>query len=141
MGRRRQTMPRVLPGRAEVATLEGVQPPRHDAPRRVRRTLVDFSSLDLPEEARLALAEAFWGHFGIRSEPSICSLWCDIKTFARFARESGAVGELRTFHRDLLVRYIEWLNRQCRRGASCRGGCMPSSVATSAWPGSTRGIV
>ncbi len=114
MGGRRQPMPRALPARAAVATLTGLQPPRHDAPRLVCRTLVDFSALDLPEDVRLALAEAFWGHFGIRSERSICSLWFDIKTFARFARESGAVGGVGDLHRDLLVRYIEWLNGQCR---------------------------
>jgi len=114
MGARRQPMPRVLPPRPAVATLTGLQPPRHDAPRLVCRTLVDFSALDLPEDVRLALAEAFWGHFGIRSERCICSLWFDIKTFARFARESGAVGGVVGLDRDLLVRYIEWLNGQCR---------------------------
>ena len=111
---RRQPMPRVLPARAAVATLTDLQPPRHDAPRLVCRTLVDFSALALPEDVRLALAEAFWGHFGIRSERSICSLWFDIKTFARFARESGAIAGIGDLHRDLLVRYIEWLNGQCR---------------------------
>ncbi len=114
MGARRKSMPRMLPGRTAVATREGMQPPRHDAPRRVRRTTIDFSSLDLPEDVRLALAEAFWEHIGIRSEPSIVSLWFDIKTFDRFARESGALGGLADVRRDLLVRYIEWLNRQCR---------------------------
>jgi hypothetical protein len=107
-------MPRLLPGRAAVAPLTGLQPPRHDAPRLVCRTLVDFSALDLPEDVRLALAEAFRGHFGIRSERSICSLWFDIKTFARFARESGALSGVADLHRHLLVRYIEWLNGQCR---------------------------
>ena len=114
MGARRQPMPRVLPARAAVAALKDLQPPRHDAPRLVCRTLVDFGALDLPEDVRLALAEAFWGHFGIRSERSICSLWFDIKTFARFARESGAIGSVAGLDRDLLVRYIEWLNGQCR---------------------------
>jgi len=114
MGTRRQPMPRVLPGRAAVATLTGLQPLRHDAPRLVCRTLVDFSALELPEDVRLALAEAFWHHFGIRSERSICSLWFDIKTFVRFARESGAVGGIVDLDRDLLARYIEWLNGQCR---------------------------
>ncbi len=114
MGARRQSMPRVLPGRTAVATLEGMQPPRHDAPRLVRCTTIDFSSLSLPEDVRLALAEAFWGHIGIRSERSILTLWFYIKTFDRFVRESGALGGLADVHRDLLVRYIEWLNGQCR---------------------------
>jgi len=114
MGAQRQPMPRLLPACGAVATLTGLPPPRHDAPRLVCRTLVDFSALDLPEDVRLALAEAFWGHFGIRSERSICSLWFDIKIFARFACESGAVGSVAGLDRDLLVRYVEWLNGQCR---------------------------
>ncbi len=114
MGARRQPMPRVLPGRGAISPRTGLRPPQHDAPRLVCHTLIDFSALDLPEDVRLTLAEAFWDHFGIRSERSICSLWFDIRTFARFARESGAVGGVADLHRDLLVRYIEWLNGQCR---------------------------
>ena len=114
MGAQRQPMPRMLPGRTAVATREDMPPSRHDAPRRVCCTIIDFSSLGLPEDVRLALAEAFWGHVGIRGERSILTLWSYIKTFDRFVRESGVLGGLADIHRDLLVRYIEWLNRQCR---------------------------
>jgi hypothetical protein len=93
-----------------------MQPVRHDAPRMVRSTLVDFASLRLPDQLRLALAEAFWAHFGIQSERSIHTHWFYIKTFDRFIRESGALLELADVHRGLLVRYVEWLNAQCRPG-------------------------
>ena len=106
-------MLRVLPGKGP-GNRAGMQPTRHDAPRRVRNTVVDFSSLNLPEDVRLALAEAFWNHVGIRSEHCIHTHWFHIKTFDRFARESGALVGLADLHRDLLVRYIEWLNAQCR---------------------------
>lgn len=116
MGARRQPMPRVLPGKTTVASPGGIQPVRHDAPRLVRSTVVDFTSLRLPEDVRLALAEAFWAHFGIRSERSIHVYWFYIKTFDRFASESGALVTLADVHRGLLVRYVEWLNVQCRPG-------------------------
>ena len=110
---RRTAMLRVLPGKGP-GNRAGMQPTRHDAPRRVRNTVVDFSSLNLPEDVRLALAEAFWNHVGIRPEHCIHTHWFHIKTFDRFARESGALVGLVDLNRDLLVRYIEWLNSQCR---------------------------
>lgn len=116
MGARRQPMHRVLPGKTTVASPGGMQPVRHDAPRMVRSTVVDFTSLRLPEDVRLALAEAFWAHFGIRSERSIHVYWFYIKTFDRFASESGALVTLADVHRGLLMRYVEWLNAQCRPG-------------------------
>ena len=85
-------MPRVFPGKTTVALSEGMQPVRHDAPRMVRSTVVDFTSLHLRGEVRLALAEAFWAHFGIQSERNIHTHWFHIKTFDRFARESGMRG-------------------------------------------------
>jgi hypothetical protein len=114
MGARRQPMPRVLPGKAAAAAPEGMQAVRHDAPRRVRNTLVDFTSLCLPEDVRLALAEAFWSHVGIQSERCIHTHWFHIKTFDRFACESRALAGLADLHRDLLVRYVDWLNAQRR---------------------------
>jgi hypothetical protein len=116
MGARRQAMSRVLPGKAKAATPEGVQPVRHDAPRRVRNTVIDFSALALPEDVRLALAEAFWSHVGVRSERIIYTQWLSIKTFNRFACESGAITGLADLHRGTLVRYVEWLNAQCGPG-------------------------
>ena len=113
MSSRRTPMLRVLPGKVP-GNRGGMQPARHDAPRLVRNTVVDFSSLNLPEDVRLALAEAFWNHVGIRPEHCIHTHWFHIKTFDRFARESGALVGLVDLNRDLLVRYIEWLNAQCR---------------------------
>ncbi|HET9820277.1 MAG TPA: hypothetical protein VFQ16_00485 [Burkholderiaceae bacterium] len=98
-----------------VATpVDGVQPARFDAPRLVRRTVIDFSSLSLPEDVRLALAQAFWSHCGARSPRGIKSSWSTVLTFNRFAVESGAVSSLASLDRQLLVRYIEWLNAQRR---------------------------
>jgi hypothetical protein len=116
MGARRQPMPRVLQGTATIAAAEGMQPTRYDAPRLVRRTVVEFRALSLPEDVRLALAEAFWAHFGIRSERSIHTHWFNIKTFDQFARESGAIDGLADLQRGLLVRYVEWLNAQRKPG-------------------------
>lgn len=87
---------------------------RIDAPRVVRRTVIDFSSLSLPEEVRLALALAFWGHLGARSPRGIKSCWTWVLTFSRFATESGAVRSLADLDRQMLLRYIEWLNAQQR---------------------------
>jgi hypothetical protein len=44
-----------------AAPTHDAQPARIDAPRAVRRTVIDFSSLGVPEDVRLALALAFWG--------------------------------------------------------------------------------
>ena len=90
------------------------QAARFDAPRLVRRTVMDFSALSLPEDVRLALAQAFWSHCGARSPRSIKSSWGKVLTFNRFAVESGAVSSLASLDRQLLVRYIEWLNAQRR---------------------------
>jgi hypothetical protein len=87
---------------------------RIDAPRVVRRTIIDFSSLGLPEDVQLALALAFWGHLGARSPRGIKSCWIWVLTFNRFATESGSVGSLADMDRRMLLRYIEWLNAQQR---------------------------
>ena len=100
-------------GSAAVSTHDAHQA-RIDAPRVVRRTVIDFSSLSLPEEVRLALALAFWGHLGARSPRSIKSCWTWVLTFDRFASESGAVRSLADLERRMLLRYIEWLNARQR---------------------------
>ena len=107
-------MPRALPARASGVDLEGVKFARPDAPRRVRSTVIDFSSLSLPEDVRLALAEAFWSHIGVQVERGIHTHWFNIKTFDRFARETRMLGGLATVNHHLLARYVEWLNAQCR---------------------------
>lgn len=109
---RRKPMARLIRSKAAAARSEGgaVRP---DAPRLVLRTVVDLSSLNFPEDVRLALAEAFWGHFGVHSDRSIHAHWFYVKTFDRFARETGTPKRLADLNRDLLLRYIEWLNKQC----------------------------
>lgn len=113
MGVRRNPMRRVLPGR--VRSIEGATSlARFDAPRMVRKTVIDFASLNLPEDVRLALAEAFWSHFGIHAERSIHTQWFYLKTFDRFVREMQAVHGLADVHGAMLLRYVEWLNAQCK---------------------------
>ena len=85
-----------------------------DAPRVVRRTVIDFSSLGLSEDVRLALALAFWGHLGARTPRSIKSCWTWVLTFNHFATELGAVRSLADLDRRMLLRYIEWLNARQR---------------------------
>lgn len=97
-----------------AAPTHDAQPARIDATRAVRRTVIDFSSLGVPEDVRLALAQAFWSHLGARSPRSIKSCWTWVLTFDRFATESGAVRSLADLERRMLLRYIEWLNSQQR---------------------------
>ena len=115
MGARRARMARILPGKTSAAAVDGVTSTRPDAPRLVRKTLVDFTALHMPEDVRLALAEAFWSHYGIQSADTIKAYWIHVNTFDRFVRESEAIKSLADVNRVMLVRYIEWLNEQCRR--------------------------
>lgn len=85
-----------------------------DSPRRVRATIIDFSSLPLPPDLRLALADAFWNHFGVRSAQQIHVLWQHVKVFVRFAVQSGSLQSLSDVRHELLLHFIEWLNLQCR---------------------------
>ena len=85
-----------------------------DAPRRLRRTVIDFSSLALPREVRRALAEAFWSHFGPRSAQQIITLWAQLRFFIRFVTESASLRRLSDINDELIARYIEWLNGQRR---------------------------
>jgi hypothetical protein len=107
-------MSRMLPARTEAASSEATQPARPDAPRQVRKTVIDFTSLHMPEDVRLALAEAFWGHYGVQSADTIKAHWFHVRTFDCFVRESAAVKGLADVNRDMLGRYVEWLNAQCR---------------------------
>jgi len=103
----RQSIRRVLSHEAVAAPAHDAQPARFDAPRVLRKTVIDFSSLCLPEDVRLALAQAFWSHLGARSPRSIKSCWTSVLTFNRFAAESGAVASLADLDRRMLVRYVE----------------------------------
>ena len=82
------------------------------APRRVGSTLIDFSRLRLAAPVRRALAEAYWNHVGVRSEHCLRGYWHYLKTFARFAEETYSVRGLGDLNSLLIVRYVEWLNRQ-----------------------------
>src|SRR6185437_2636013 len=109
MRTREARISRVLP------TPRAVRPgERVDAPRRIRRCVIDFSALPLPADVRLALADAFWSHFGARSHQQIVTLWAHVRVFARFAVQSGLPRSLADIADPLLVRYIEWLNVQRR---------------------------
>ncbi|MBI3369333.1 MAG: hypothetical protein HY021_13085 [Burkholderiales bacterium] len=115
---RRGPIPRTLTARTGAAEHQGVPSPRFDTPRLVRKTLVDFSSLSLPDDVRQVLAQAFWSHVGVRSARSIRTQWSSMLTFNRFATESGAIASLPDLGRVMLVRYIEWLNLQRRADGS-----------------------
>lgn len=111
---RRERMKRVLPGSSAAALAPRSQRGRADAPRQVRRTVIDFSLLQLPEDVQLALADAFWSHIGVRSVRCILTQWAHLKTFGRFVAESRSLKGLADVRRELLVRYVEWLNAQRR---------------------------
>ncbi len=111
MRARRARMRRVLPPvRIARALGEGI-----DAPRRMRRGVIDFSSLPLPMDVRLALADAFWNHLGGRSDQQVMTLWAQLRVFVRFAAECGLPQSLADVDSELLARYVEWLNAQRRR--------------------------
>ncbi len=117
MRSRRRTIARNLAREPGSASVHDAQSARDDAPRLIRQTVVDFSSLCLPEDVRLALAQAFWCHVGARSGRTIKSCWTSVLTFDRFAAESQAVMSVADLNRTMLVRYIEWLNaQQCADG-------------------------
>lgn len=111
MRKRSSRMPRMLP---KAAPREARAIERIDAPRRLRRGTINFSALTLPEDVRVALADAFRNHFGPRSHLQRMTLWTNVKVFARFARESGLPRRLSDVDYALLARYIEWLNAQRR---------------------------
>ncbi|WP_180727388.1 hypothetical protein [Paraburkholderia largidicola] len=111
MASTRQSIPRKFANDAEVIDVGG-SPISYDAPRLVRRTVVDFGSLGLPVDVARALAEAFWCHFGAMARHDFSTHWHHIKVFARFVRESAAVTGLADIHSGMLLRYIEWLNAQ-----------------------------
>ena len=95
------------------ATTDG-EPINIDVPRKAGPTLVDFSRLPLPAPVRRALAKAFWGQERVRSEASLHGYWHSLKTFGRFAAETGAVRSITDVNSTMIVRYLEWLNRRVR---------------------------
>jgi hypothetical protein len=82
--------------------------------RRVRSTLIDFTELSLPTDITQALADAFWHHFSSPNPRSYMVPWAQLRVFARFIGETGAVQKVADLDGGLLVRYVEWLNARCR---------------------------
>jgi hypothetical protein len=83
-----------------------------DAPRQLRRMVVDFSSLHLPAALSCALAEAFWNQVSVRADPTVRTYWHHMRIFGRFVAETQVVSSMSDVGTTLLVRYIEWLNKQ-----------------------------
>ena len=108
MSSRRPPIPRTLATRPQAGTGHAPQPARHDAARLVRHTLIDFSSLPLPADVRLALAQAFWGHIGGHSDRSIVSYWKSILPFARFAADQGVAPPEVTVEAMAALQSYEW---------------------------------
>jgi hypothetical protein len=108
---RRPHINRVL-SRARPATAIDSERASSDAPRQLRGTVIDFSALHLPSSVSCALAEAFWNQVGARAEPTVRTYWHHLKIFGRFVSQTQSVGRLNDVDSVLLVRYIEWLNRQ-----------------------------
>jgi hypothetical protein len=110
-GEPRRRSSRVLPRAASVTP----QSRRHmpsDGPRRVKNTIINFRTLKLPHDVRLALADAFWNHVGARTPKAICRAWRWVKVFARFAVETNAIRGVADLNGLLLVRYVQWLGHQ-----------------------------
>jgi hypothetical protein len=109
--RMKRRLPRIDGGNATAA---GAAVPPF-APRRVKRTVIDFTSLSLPEDAQRAFADAFWNHVGSRSTTAILHWWLQLRVFDRFAAEARSIGSLADVNGDLVARYIDWLNAQTTR--------------------------
>jgi hypothetical protein len=115
MKTRRPRINRVLSGASKLGEANAHEREPWDTPRRLGPTLIDFSTLHLPTNVSRALAEAFWNQLGACSEPTLRGYWQRLNTFARFVAETHAVGGLNEVGSQMLVRYVEWLNRQVRR--------------------------
>jgi len=86
--------------------------PSLDAPRKFRRTVLDFRTLHLPRDVALALSEAFWHRIGAGRLQTIFDHWARIRFFGRFNKDVQAIRSLTDLQGDILVRYVEWLNAQ-----------------------------
>ena len=108
---RRQHINRVLSRDVTAAVGHSDREPI-DAPRQLRRMVIDFSSLHLPAALSRALAEAFWNQVGVRADPTVRTYWHHMRIFGRFVAETQPVRGMSDVGTTLLVRYIEWLNKQ-----------------------------
>jgi hypothetical protein len=109
---RRPRIKRVLTRTTQAPASIDRKPADAEAPRRAGGTLIDFSRLPLPPAVRRAFAEAFWSHERSHAEVSMHGYWYSLKTFSRFAAETGSVRSLSDIDSTIIVRYLEWLNRQ-----------------------------
>jgi len=114
MKTRRARINRVLPLSAGAGDAHAHKLEPWDKPRRLGPTLIDFSALHVPSAVSRALAEAFWNQRGTCSELTLRAYWRGLNIFARFVAETGAVSTLNDVGSMMLLRYIEWLNKQQR---------------------------
>jgi hypothetical protein len=108
---RRDRIKRVLP-RLEGPAAAPSDAARQVTPKRIKRTVIDFKTLALPKDVQRALADAFWNHLGSRPQSTILHGWHQIKIFPRFLLETQPIDGLDGLDRELLSRYIVWLNQQ-----------------------------
>ena len=105
--------------------------PPLDAPRRFRRTVLDFRTLHLPRDVASVLSEAFWHRLGAGRLQTIFDHWGRIRFFGRFNQETHAVQSLADLQGDILVRYVEWLNAQRTARGTPLGKATRASTYTS----------
>lgn len=118
MNGRRPRITRTLTRATRAAATIGLGPTDIEAPRKAGGTLVDFSRLALPLPVRQAFAEAFWNQERVCAEQTMHTYWHSLKSFGRFAVETGAIRSISDLNSMMIVRYIEWLNRQVRPDGS-----------------------
>jgi hypothetical protein len=113
MGTGRQRIKRVFLHPASDAKTRANQV-RSDRSYRRLRASIDFSSLDLPQDLKALLSEAFWSQAPARSPRTLYSYWHRLRLFACFAAQTRALSCLADLRREVFVRYVEWLNTQRR---------------------------
>ena len=113
MGTGRRRIKRVFL-RSRSGANKHADPLRGDRSYKILRNAVDFSSLKLPQELRVALSEAFWSQAPARSPHTLRSYWHRMLVFDRFVVQTHCLACLGDIRRELFVRYIEWLNTQRR---------------------------
>jgi len=72
----------------------------------------DFSTLGLPMELTIFLAEAFAGQYTAAAATTRRAQWYSIATFARFAAGEGNLSSVTDLTSEMVGRYMLWLDRQ-----------------------------
>ena len=72
----------------------------------------DFSTLGLPRELTMFLAEAFTGQYAAAAAVTRRAQWYSIATFARFAAGEGNLSSVTDLTSEMVGRYMLWLDRQ-----------------------------